>query len=283
MTTENRERILVPLDGSKNAENAIPIAALIMNTFDCDVEFIQAREADTDDVEENKRAADLFQSYALKRADHFGIDRGRATATSVFGAAAAAVLDAAEEPGVRGIVLASHGRGGFRSALFGSVADRIIRGATIPVLVVPGVGGPPTEIAQILVTLDGSKVAERALEPARRIAKTVGAKLALLRAYSVVSPAAAAYPYLPPEVPRQIADAASEYVKETAQTGEESLVVQGDAAAGIVAAANTLDADLVVMSSHGKSFSKRFILGSTTDRVMHELHRPLLIIPPARE
>ena len=282
MTSNNaRDRILVPLDGSKNAENAIPLAAVMARVFGSDIEFFQAREPG-DTPADDKAAADVFEAYVAERAAHFGLAPEEVVATSVVAPAAAAVLDAADAPEVRGTVLASHGRGGFRAALFGSVADRIIRGSTKPVLVVPGVGGPATEIKQVLVTLDGSKVAERALEPARRIATTTGAKLALLRAYSIVSPAAAAYPYYPPDVPRQIADAAAEYIKDVAQKGEESLVVQGDAAAGIVAAANARDADLVVMSSHGKSFSKRFIVGSTTDRVMHELHRPLLIIPPGR-
>ena len=114
---------------------------------------------------------------------------------------------------------------------------------------------------------------------ARRIAKTLGAKLALVRAYQPVPPAAAAYPYLPPDIPQQMGEAAATYVKGKAEAGEHSVIVQGDAASGIVAAANDLDADLIVMSSHGKGFSRRFLVGSTTDRVMHEVHRPLLIIP----
>ncbi|MGH2632910.1 MAG: universal stress protein [Tepidiformaceae bacterium] len=283
MTNEKRDRILVPLDGSKNAENAIPLAVLMAKVLDCDVEFIQAREPVEDGAEEDAKAAEIFEAYATKRAAHFGILPERFSATSPVGPAAATVLDASDAPGVRGIALASHGRGGFRATLFGSVADRIIRGAKVPVLVVPGVGGPATEITEILVTLDGSDVAERALGPARRVAKALGARLSLLRAYTIVSPGAAAYPYYPPDIPQQLADAARDYVKSVAQEGEQSLVVQADPATGIVAAANDLDVDLVVMSSHGKGFSKRFIVGSTTDSVMHELHRPLLIIPPARD
>jgi len=281
MTDENRERILVPLDGSKNAENAIPMAGLMVNVFGWDIEFVQAQESSGET--EDATRAEVFQTYAMARGAKAGIPAERSRATLRTGAAASTVLDAADEPGVRGIVLASHGRGGFRAAIFGSVADRIIRGATVPVLVVPGVGGPTMEISQVLVSLDGSDVAERALGPARQIAKTLGAKLALVRAYQAVPPAAAAYPYLPPDVPQQMGEAAAAYLKATAQPGEHSAIVQGDAASGIVAAANDLDADLVVMSSHGKGFSRRFLVGSTTDRVMHELHRPLLIIPPARE
>ena len=283
MTDQTRERILVPLDGSKNAENAIPMAALMMKVFDWDIEFVQARQDGSEEAEGGAPETDVFEKYAMARGAKAGIPAERSRATVLAGAAASAVLDAADAAGVRGIVLASHGRGGFRAAIFGSVADRIIRGATIPVLVVPGVGGPPVEISQLLVSLDGSDVSERALGPARRIAKTLGAKLALVRAYQPVPPAAAAYPYLPPDIPQQMGEAAATYVKGKAEAGEHSVIVQGDAASGIVAAANDLDADLIVMSSHGKGFSRRFLVGSTTDRVMHEVHRPLLIIPPDRE
>ena len=257
-----------------------PTNAAASKAFDGKVEFVQAHEAETSDVEANKRAAEVFETYALQRGAHFGLPRERSSATFLFGSAAAAVLDAAAAPGVCAVVLASHGRGGFRAAVFGSVADRIIRGASIPVLVVPGVGGPTTEIGEVLVTLDGSRVAEGALESARKIARALGARLSLLEAYSLFTPMATGYAYYPPEIPQELTDAAREYIKATAQAGERGLVVQGDAATGIVAAANDLDADLVVMSSHGKGFSKRFIIGSTTERVLHELHRPLLIMPP---
>lgn len=283
MTNEERGRILLPLDGSKNAENAIPLAALLSKVFACDLEFFQAREPSDDGSDDDTRAAAIFDSYATARAAHFGIESDRFSVSSRVGPAAATVLDAADEAGVRGIALASHGRGGFHATVFGSVADRIIRGSRLPTLVVPGVGGPATEIAEMLVTLDGSEVAARALEPARQIAAGVGARLSLLRAYSIVSPGMAAYPYYPPDLPAQLAESARAYVKSLAQEGERSLVVQAEAASGIVAAANDLDVDLVVMSSHGKGFSKRFFAGSVTNRVMHELHRPLLIIPPERQ
>jgi len=283
MTIHRGDRILVPLDGSKNAENAIPLAGSMARVFSCKIEFLQVHEDEEVDPESRAHAADLFKSYALERAGRAGIDTSICTASLVDGRAAAAILDAADVPNTGAIVLASHGRGGFRTAFFGSVADRVIRGSRIPILVVPGVGGPPTEISHILVTLDGSGVAERALEPARAIAKALTARLSLVEAYSLVPPLGVAYVYYPPDVPQEIEKAARDYIKAVAHEGEQALIVQGDATAAIVRTATDLDVDLVVMSSHGKDFSRRFILGSTTDRVMHDLHRPLLIIPPEKD
>ena len=278
MTTPTGEHILVPLDGSKNAENAIPFAGIMARVFDSDIVFLQAQAAAAE-----PSAGDRFDEYAMGRAAHFGLPRGRSSTRLLSGAPAAAILDAAAEPGTRAIVLASHGRGGFRAALFGSVADRVIRGTAWPVLVVPGVGGPPVELKQVLVTLDGSPLSEQALIPARLIAQAVGAELSLVEACSPTAPLTEDYLYYAPAFMAELRATAQKYLGGLANTGEHTLAVQGDPAAAIVRLAAELDADLVVMASHGKDLSRRFFLGSTTDRVMHELHRPLLIIPPLKD
>ena len=73
---------------------------------------------------------------------------------------------------------------------------------------------------------------------------------------------------------------ATAYLAGLASPGEETIVEWGDAATAILADSQLVNADLVVMTASGKGLAKRLALGSTTDRVMHALHRPLIIIPP---
>ncbi len=277
MNNPGDRHILVPLDGSKSAENAIPFAGIFAAVYDADIVFVQAREAADEDTDRKG-----FDEYARERAAHFELPPGRCSARLLEGAPAAAILDVAMEPGTRAIVIASHGRGGFRAALFGSVADRVIRGAVVPVLVVPGVGGPPVELKRMIVTLDGSPLSEEALGPARSIARATGAELSLIEVCNPIAPLTEDYAYFAPAFMAEIQGATERYLEGVALAGEHPLAVQGDPAASIIRVAAELDADLVVMASHGKDFSRRVFLGSTTDRVLHELHRPILIVPPLR-
>ena len=55
---------------------------------------------------------------------------------------------------------------------------------------------------------------------------------------------------------------------------------QGDAAESILDAADALHADLIAMSTHGRSGVRRFVLGSVADRVLHHARVPVLLIRP---
>jgi nucleotide-binding universal stress UspA family protein len=252
---------------------------MLGRVFDCDIRFIEVADADTapDDREEAGR---IFEDYAIGRAVRFGIPAERTSARLLFGNPASVILEESRREDTVAIALATHGRGGFRATVFGSVADRVIRGAQVPILVAPGVGGPHTEIARVLVTLDGSATAERALAPARAIAAAEGATVVLLRAFSIVPPASIGYVYYPPEIPEAIVEEAQSYVARKALAPERALALQGEAGAVICGVINDLDIDLVVMSKTGKRLASRLALGSITDRVLHTAHRPVLVVPP---
>src|SRR5690348_15259322 len=100
-----------------------------------------------------------FRSYALGLA---GGSFGEATAQVLEGSAPERILEFAGEQSL--LVLASHGRGGLRAVLIGSVADKVVRGSKVPLVVVPALE-PPTDIAAgpFLVALDGSMQAEAGL------------------------------------------------------------------------------------------------------------------------
>jgi len=272
--------ILVPLDGSKIAENAIPVAARLSRALSRPVRYLHVLEQsdsviapqDADDA----RAA--FKPYALHLGEKSGLDAASQSAEIGWGPPAPTILAAAEDASL--IVIASHGRGGFRSMLIGSVADKVVRGATTPVLVVPGIEGPAAiDSSPVVVAVDGSAEAEYGLTAARDISHRLGTELVLVRAYSIPPPVGAEFAYYPPDVLESVEKGAEEYLAEHAQPGERTVLAQGQAAQVIEETAEKLNAGLIVMTTRGKGLAARIALGSTTDRVMHAVERPLLLIP----
>ncbi len=274
--------VLVPLDGSKNAENALPMAALLARAYDLPVRLIHVID-NADEMltpQALDRAREVFSSYSLDLAARHGIDTSRAVAEVGYGPPAATILAAAE--GVRFVVIATHGRGGFVATFIGSVADKVVRGADVPVVTVPGVGEPAAvDSRPILVALDGSPEAEAGLEAARDLAKRAAVKLALVRAISVPPPVGIEFAYYPPDILTTMQAAAQDYLKGIARPGEETHLVHGAAATAIEQIAANINAGLIVMTSRGKGLAARLALGSTTDRVLHSVQRPLLIVPVA--
>ncbi len=268
--------LVVPLDGSAAAEYALPLAARVAAGYDAPVAFVHviegsgAAEGDT---------PEKFRAYCATLAQRHGL---RAWTSAVLeGRPSDEVL--AYAAGARFICLASHGRGGFQAMLVGSVADKIVRGADVPVFFVPatGEGVLPGPEHPVMAAVDGSREAERGLELARETAERLGARVALVRAYSVPPPAGVEFVYYSPDVYQELEEAAAAYLKQIAKPGESTYVVQGAPAAAIEAAANDAGAGLVTVATRGLGLARRLVLGSTTDRLMRTLRRPLLIVPPA--
>lgn len=134
----------------------------------------------------------------------------------------------------------------------------------------------------ILVPLDGSGLAEKALVPAGQIATAMShhkdgeekVRITLLRA---VSPMAmlAADPYLYDEMMRMNVDEANAYLNGVASTMSNipALIVtettNGSPADAIVQFAEENGVDLIIMSSHGRTGSSRWVYGSVAEKVMH--------------
>lgn len=278
--TNQSAPIVVPLDGSKVAENAVPYAALLARLYDnCSVHFLHVADPDTVKTPTDlAHARDAFTSYAS------GLAQDHAIKDPVYhvaeGAAADAILRYKWENGARLVVIATHGRGGVHAMFVGSVADKVCRASRVPVLAIPGIeiqvapGAGP-----MLIALDGSPEAEKGLALGREIAGKVGSPVYLLRAYNVPPPVGVEFSYYSPELLDSFEEGARDYLQSVARTGEHTVVVQSTPAIAIEEAAQKYEAGMVVVTSRGKGLAQRVALGSTTDRLMHSLQRPLLIVP----
>lgn len=266
--------ILVPLDGSKNSEAALAAAVTLAGAYGTNLRIVHVIDPETiEQPVELDRAREIFRDYIdglMKNVDLTFDTR------VVGGSPAREVLDFSN--GARMVVLASHGRSGIKAALIGSVADKIVRGATVPTLVVP-LDGPAIDSGPVVVGLDGSDAAEQGLAIARDIAALLKVRVALVRAYSVPPPAGIEFAAYPVDLTTSLKEAAEDYVSKAAAPGEQAYTALGSPVQAIADVATKLSAGLVVMTAHGKGFAHRVALGSNTDRAMHSLHRPLLVVP----
>src|SRR6185437_5734668 len=136
----------------------------------------------------------------------------------------------------------------------------------------------------ILVPLDGSNLAERALPYARVLAVASGAKLVLLRA---LEPSSISGPPVAEDGDKPMADAEAYLAGLFPGPNEASPVVtsvfRGDPGETILEEIRSRDVDLVVMSTHGRSGLSRAIYGSVAERVCHDATVPVLLVPAACE
>jgi nucleotide-binding universal stress UspA family protein len=143
-------------------------------------------------------------------------------------------------------------------------------------------------LKKILVPLDGSQLAERALGPALRLAQEDGTEILLVRVpirSQMFIPAEGGYGLLYPErAEAEARDEALAYLRDvqTARAGRNYglrvKLVEGEVAGALVDVAQEEKVDLIVMSSHGYSGLTRWVLGSVAEKVLHGAPCPVLVI-----
>lgn len=320
------ERILVPLDGSKLAQQALPYARAVATAKSAEVELVEVVapfeefvRASTDDElvavgagsrfdrwptsNEWASIAQGFREDAGKRlaASEALIGAGVATRSAVLeGDAAEAIIKEADaRPGTL-IVMATHGRSGLGRWLMGSVADKVVRHANQPTLVVRArdgadgarddADGSRANIGEVILPLDGSATAEAAIPHAVEMSKLLGVGISLIRAVSPASHADAFVEYMPDSYERLVEDAredAEEYLDGVATRIRDQGISEvrteasiGNASSAIVDLARAADDPLVVMATHGRSGIGRWMLGSVADRVVRHGPGPVLVVRP---
>ncbi|MGD8856435.1 MAG: universal stress protein [Chloroflexota bacterium] len=141
---------------------------------------------------------------------------------------------------------------------------------------------------RVLVPLDGSGLAERALGPALAVVHATDAELLLLSVPSyqqIIAPAAAGYGMVPTDQIIDLGrDEAQQYLAALWREARckdcriRTLVIEGDVAGCIVDTAAAEGVDLIVMTTHGYSGFTRWMLGSITERVLRGAPCPVLVV-----
>lgn len=297
-------RILVPLDGSALAEQAVPCAVALARGLPAEMVLFRAigipadvQEAlDESQVERRALGAQLkadAESYLGALTDRL-IESGLSASYAVgCGQAADAILDYADKESIDQIVMATHGYGGLKRWTHGSVAERVLQSARVPLLLIR-VHDPERadkeqrlmHCRRILVPLDGSPLAEEILPTVRSMAQALGSEVVLFQVpISHVASWMTGEWYLPVQ---GVLDTAEEdaqvYLGEAAkELKEQGLRVAtatgvGPVASGIIEYAEANAVDLIAMSTHGRTGLARWALGSVADRVLRSGATPILLV-----
>jgi nucleotide-binding universal stress UspA family protein len=290
--------VLVPLDGSELAERALPFAFALARATRGRLLLVRAVLAYSYETEEGTTKVPVYpraEAELAAVASRLRAAGVRADAHVALGIAAAdSILAAAVEHRADLVVMSTHGRGGLGRFLYGSVADEVLRGSDVPVLLVSAACAgtwPSDGKLRVLVPLDGSDLARRALEPLAGLARALPLELVLARAVPVPAPPLAAlgdeanfalaYP-LDPEV--DLAAARGELEDQAARLAgvldvADVRVEQGRPAATIAALAREEGAHLIAMSTHGRGGLTRLVMGSVATGTLHHATVPLLLVP----
>jgi nucleotide-binding universal stress UspA family protein len=292
--------VLVPLDGSERAEAVLGLATALARKSAGRLVLVTVPEVYGMDVawytEGSPDAAalvpmsDLLAQARSEREAYLStvVDRLRAdgiNVTQVLAEAdpADAIIKAAADHGAQLIAMTTHGRSGFDRWAFGSVTDKVLQTAGLPVLLERAGTGAPHELTHLLVALDGSEHAEEILPIAAAMAHAFGARLSLVH----VTPEASVRGDL-----AKLSAAEADYqARMTGYLAEQvtpltaaGLDAEGQLLAGDNTAAVLLertehhDVDLVALTTHGRSGLKRLAYGSVADRLIRHSPKPLLVV-----
>lgn len=263
-------RILVPVDGSEESESILPALMPLLRAVPAQVSLLQVVDR-PDDLEAAQRGVHTLSRVLAAQ----GVP---ATYRTEWGRAAEEVDYHAREDGFDLVAMATHGRSGLRRVLMGSIAETVLRHATIPVLLTRP-GARLGDWRRIVLALDGSSRAEAVFHDlvalARPLQATVHALTVNLPTYlmgdvhhvPLFPPSQDLLPYLNGVCDRLSAEG----VLAVPATAD------GTAATGIARYAEEIGAGLIACTTHGRSGLARLFLGSVAEEVLRHAPCPLLV------
>ena len=297
--------VLVPLDGSPVAEQAIPYAQALLADGGEGVLLRVVPEFDpllpellwTLQAEPEPAEIAAVRAELDRVATRVGDTRVRWATDVVRGDPGEEILGSIARSRVGLVAMTTHGRGALGRATFGSVADRVSRESPIPVLLVrahpDGLPVVTADIRRLIVPLDGSDLAEASLPLVVDLAKQLGIPVHLVRALNL---AAVLTPLVDgggllvspsPEVYEQMTESvesdAREYLTSVSTRLEEEgvsatwSVLEGSPFFAIAEATET--GDLLVTTSHGRGGVLRWLMGSVAEKLVREAPVPVLLVP----
>lgn len=286
------DRILVPTDGSDGARAALRTAATLAETFDAGLRIISVAamqdlptrvQADAEAVYRGA-AAEAVQA-ASDELEGLPID----VSTEVVeadGRVHEAIIEDATANDMDLICMGSHGRTGLDRVLLGSVAERTIRSAPMPVLTVKR-DPLPDPVSSILVPTDGSDGARVAAEHAFALAAAVGASVRLVH---VIDVAALGGEFDTGQIYREFERMGERSVEDLEAAAEDagladvdSALLTGRPARSIVEDAEEQGVDLIALGTRGASGLDRYLLGSVAEKVVRAADVPVLTLNARRQ
>jgi nucleotide-binding universal stress UspA family protein len=297
--------LIVPLDGSAFAEQALSLALTIARRAGATISVVQVhvpftpRYADSiapGTYEAEAKVVEQQRTYL----DGMVKSLGSISSTPVTSALleneviAETLNNQVTATGTDLIVMTTHGRGPLSRFWLGSVADELVRRATTPILLVrpqekaPDLTAEPV-LRRILIPLDGSALAEKVLESAVALGSLLQADYMLVRIYGPLVDTGldplsyAAVGGTEPPI-EQLRAEAQDYLNRVAErlqrqghTVQTQAVLGQHPAIAILDTRQSLGMDLIALETHGRRGLSRLLIGSVADKVIRGASTPVLV------
>jgi nucleotide-binding universal stress UspA family protein len=295
------KNLLVPLDGSTLAESVLPVVSRLARKINVSITLIHIIETDAPETIHGQRhltspgqaekylsslaSSDIFKDLAVDIHVHN---------TSVKDVSRS-ISEHSKELNQDLVIMCTHGNGGLHDLLFGSIVQQVISFGNTPVLMINSSQKNVASAAKFenfLIPLDGNPEHEHVLEYSSVIAKMCDAKIHLLMAVpqfgSMSGKLTLANRLLPGTTSKMldmIVSDANEYLQNLQKKLElsglkvSSGAARNDPAKGIVDTAKKVNADLIILGTHGKKGAEAFWEGSISPKISKSSKIPLLLVP----
>jgi nucleotide-binding universal stress UspA family protein len=298
---------LVPTDFSKASLATIEMASRFSKRFGAELHLVHVFEPDysiaglvaapmiVPEVDVRRRVRRHLQVVAKRH----GVELRPENIHALRGRPFEEICRLARESKADLIIASTRGNTGFKHLALGSTAERIVRYAPCPVLVLPATaqrrsmrrqeksGRSALSFETILVPIDFSDCSRQGLAYAKSLAKRFGSKLVLLHAvalqYYITNDEYGRYDL--PLLLQQTEDAAREQMRDVVRKENwdgikvEAAIQIGHAGEQVCARAEEFGADAIVTSTHGTTGLKHVLLGSTAEYIVRHAQRPVFVIP----
>ena len=287
------KKILIPVDFSEFSDHAVKLSVTLAEKFCAQITLLHSVllfHEDIDEEEHLQAYEKLLETKEAVRLKHMlehcklakrkGVDVKSVLKRGY--AAADTILEHLNESRYDLVIMGTHGRTGLTHWVLGSVAEKVVRHAPIPVMTVhkdARIRIPKS----ILIPVDFSKPAKKAVKAGTELAKALEANLTILFAVEQEDhPAYYASSFEPilKVNPRLKKDIRKNLIKFTGIPEKDAtyVVVEGRAHKAIKEYAEKKKTGLIVMATHGMSELEHFLAGSTTERVVAIAPCPVLCI-----
>jgi len=273
------DTILFPTDGSDAAESALEYALQIAAEHEATMHLLNVADTGRDSVTTIRgEVIDVLETEGeriVAEAAQYAKDEGVPVVSTVLqGDPHKTILDYSEQSDIDCIVMPTHGQRGIKRILLGSVTERVINTATVPVVAINPGGDrslvyPPKHV---LVPTDGSRGAELAVTQGIAVANATGATLHLLHVVETGGLGLDARSVLKEgeltERANGIIAEATERVEETSLDSITTAIEHGTPSKEIRAYIDEHQIDLAVMGTHGQTDFSRYAMGGVSAKII---------------
>lgn len=269
------KKILIPTDFSKNAEHALKVAAQIARKNDGEIILLHMLELphqSSDAVDKGKDIPEImfFKNAAIRKLeelmDEDYLEGIKISEIIQFEMAFDGILKISQINNVDLVVMGSHGASGYKEMFIGSNAEKVVRNSEVPVLIIKKDEGD-FEVNNFVFASDFSNEAKKPFEKAVEFANKFDATLHLLMVNTPNE-------FKSTSAAQDIMD--KFLVSFNAKKTVTHIYNETNVEKGILNFSNSIGADLIGMSTHGRKGLSHFFNGSISEDLVNHATRPVV-------